>query len=595
MQLSTLVDALNNAEKLTDRGFVFLDGKMEPTEYPFVELARATKRRGRQLLQMGFQKGDRIGLIIPDNEAFVMTFLGAVSVGIVPVPMYPPLALGKLDAFIASAARILDTAGAKAVITTKQVKPILGTLLIKVDTLDKIVLVDKFDNAPEATGPTPTIEPEDTCFLQFTSGSTSEPKGVKVTHANLLANAGAIMHAGLQADPTVDKGISWLPLYHDMGLIGFVIAPLCTTTPVVFIQTMSFVKRPTIWMQVVAKYRGTITFAPNFAFALAAKRAKSQSDLDLSCLRVIGCGAEPINAKTIRTFVDAFAPMGLNENAVMPCYGMAEATLAMAFEPLSEPMFVERIDRDAYENEHEAVPVLEGGNALELVSCGRSFPNHSVGIMDEAGNLVPDGKVGEIVFRGPSVTEGYFDNPAATAETIVSGWLHTGDLGFMRDERVFVSGRKKDLIILNGRNYHPQAIEWEVEKIKGIRKGNIVAFALRGENTEKLVVVVESRTDDKTAMAALGLVIDDVMVLTPGSLPKTSSGKLQRRKTMSGYRDGTLGHDGVRTMGKSATRRTIARHVTSSFFARMRHNVRKIKSALPAPTPVAAARRDNTR
>ena len=604
MTIATLLDALDNAEQHTDRGFVFLDGQLEPHDYSFRQLSAATKRRGRQLQQMGFGKGDRIGLIIPDNEDFVLTFLGAISVGVVPVPMYPPLALGKLDAFLLSATRILGASGAKAVVTTKKISAILGTLLIKVDSLEKMILVDKFKSVAEADRAPPEISPDDTCFLQFTSGSTSDPKGVVVTHANLIANANAIMQDGLRADPTVDRGISWLPLYHDMGLIGFVIAPLCTTTPVVFIPTLTFVKRPTVWMKTVNDYRGTITFAPNFAFALAAKRARAQKDLDLSCLRVLGCGAEPINARTIRKFVDAFSPMGLNENAVMPCYGMAEATLAMAFEPLTEPLFVERIDRDAYENTHEAMPVLEGGDAIELVACGRSFPNHAVGIMDPGGELLPDGKVGEIVFRGPSVTRGYFDNPQATAETIVQGWLHTGDLGFMRDGRVFVSGRKKDLIILNGRNYHPQAIEWEVEKLAGIRKGNIVAFAISGESTEKLVVVAETKAGDHGPLvdtikndvrAALGLVINDVVLVPAGALPKTSSGKLQRRKTRAAYIDGSLGSDGIRTMGKGATRRVIARHVTSSFFAKVRHNVRRIRSSLPAPSPVRAVPRDNTR
>ena len=604
MTIATLLDALDNAEQHTDRGFVFLDGQLEPHDYSFRQLSAATKRRGRQLQQMGFDKGDRIGLIIPDNEDFVLTFLGAISVGVVPVPMYPPLALGKLDAFLLSATRILGASGAKAVVTTKKISAILGTLLIKVDSLEKMILVDKFKSVAEADRAPPEISPDDTCFLQFTSGSTSDPKGVVVTHANLIANANAIMQDGLRADPTVDRGISWLPLYHDMGLIGFVIAPLCTTTPVVFIPTLTFVKRPTVWMKTVNDYRGTITFAPNFAFALAAKRARAQKDLDLSCLRVLGCGAEPINARTIRKFVDAFSPMGLNENAVMPCYGMAEATLAMAFEPLTEPLFVERIDRDAYENTHEAMPVLEGGDAIELVACGRSFPNHAVGIMDPGGELLPDGKVGEIVFRGPSVTRGYFDNPQATAETIVQGWLHTGDLGFMRDGRVFVSGRKKDLIILNGRNYHPQAIEWEVEKLAGIRKGNIVAFAISGESTEKLVVVAETKAGDHGPLvdtikndvrAALGLVINDVVLVPAGALPKTSSGKLQRRKTRAAYIDGSLGSDGIRTMGKGATRRVIARHVTSSFFAKVRHNVRRIRSSLPAPSPVRAVPRDNTR
>ena len=591
---ATIFEAIANARNVTDRGFTFLDGAQNESAYTFERLSEAAERRGRQLIARGYNKGDRIGLVIPDNEEFVLTFLGAVSAGIVPVPMYPPLALGKLDSYLQSAAGILRASEARAVVTSKKVSPILWSILDKVDTLEDLLVVDKLAATTPAPATPVDITPDDPCFLQFTSGSTSDPKGVVVTHGNLAANAKAIMYDGLHCDAETDKGVSWLPLYHDMGLIGFVIAPLLATVPIVFIQTLSFVKRPNLWMDVVNRYRGTITFAPNFAFALAAKRATRQvtkEGFDLSCLRVVGCGAEPINPTTIRKFVDAYAPAKLNEHAIMPCYGMAEATLAMSFEPLTEPLFTTTIDRDAYENEDKVKPA-NGGAALELVSCGRTFPGHAIGIMGPGDALVEDGKVGEIVFRGPSVTAGYFKNDAASQETIRDGWLHTGDLGFIVDGRVYVSGRMKDLIILNGRNYYPQSIEWEVEQITGVRKGNVVSFSIRADVTEKLVVVAESKTADKDALAstiktainsALGLKVDDVVVVPAGALPKTSSGKLQRRKTKSQYEDGTLGLEGIRTMGKNATRRTLARHITISFFARVRHRMRSIRW-IPAPT-----------
>jgi fatty-acyl-CoA synthase len=604
MYVKTVVEALERASEITSRGFTFLDGSMNPDAYSFARLHEEARRRGRQLMALGAKKGDRVGIIVPDNDQFVLSFLGAVSVGIVPVPMYPPLALGKLDAYVASAASILGTAGAKLVVTTKKVQPILGSLLSKVSGLEKIVTVERLADLAPSDAPLPEITPEDTCFLQFTSGSTSEPKGVDVTHGNLIANAHAIMIDGLNSTPE-DIGVSWLPLYHDMGLIGFVIAPIYQTVAVTFIPTLSFVKKPTLWLDTVARVRGTITFAPNFAFALAAKRGAVQvgrEDFDLSCLRVVGCGAEPINPVTIRNFCETFGPAGLKPEIIMPCYGMAEATLAMSFEPLDEILVTQRIDRDAYENDNAARPAEGEAAAIEVVACGRTFPGHGLGVMGPDGALLPDGAVGELVFRGPSVARGYYQNPQATAETIRDGWLHTGDLGFILDGRVYVSGRMKDLIILNGRNYYPQAIEWEVEQVSEVRKGNVVCFAERGESTERLVVVAESKTEDAPALVervkaavrdALGLKVDDVVIVGPGALPKTSSGKLQRRKTRAQYRDGSLGAEGVRTMGKNATRATLAKHVASSFYAQVRHRVKKVvpRTALD----LAAQVRDRSR
>jgi fatty-acyl-CoA synthase len=583
----SLIEALESAGKLTERGYTFLDGALQPKEWSFAALTKEAKRRGAKLQAMGLEKGDRLAMIIPEPEDFVLSFLGAVTAGIVPVPMYPPLALGRLDSYIDSAASILRASGAKMLLTTKQVSPVLWSLVSKVDGLRDLVLAEKLRESSPGDRETPdvTITPDDVCFLQFTSGSTAAPKGVVVTHRGLAANSKAIMFDGLESDPAVDRGISWLPLYHDMGLIGFVIAPLFATVPVVYIPTITFVKRPTVWMETVNKYRGTITFGPNFAFGLAAKRApKSKSELDLSCLRVIGCGAEPINGATMRSFIDAFVPFGVKPKALMPCYGMAEATLAMAFDRLTRPMRTVTIDRAAYEELNTAQIVNgEGKDALELVSCGRTFPGHDLAIMNEAGELLPEGKVGEIVFRGPSVTPGYFQNEEASKELLKGGWLHTGDLGFMIDGEVFISGRMKDLIILNGRNYYPQAIEWIVERTDGVRKGNVIAFSVQGDTTEKLIVVAESTTDDRDRVsqavsadlkAALGLAATEVVLVPKGAIPKTSSGKLQRRKAKAQYQDGSLGREGVRTLGSTSARVTLIRHMTTSVFARIRHRVR---------------------
>ena len=314
-------------------------------------------------------------------------------------------------------------------------------------------------------------------------------------------------------------------------------------------------------METVHKFRATITFGPNFAFDLATKRAPKNSrlKLDLSCLRVLGCGAEPINPKTMEYFLETFAPWGLKANALMPSYGMAEATLAIAFDHLNRPMQKLVIDRQAYESKNIARPIGNDGHdpkkRFELVSCGRSIPGHEVKILDDQGNPLPEGMVGEIVFRGASVTPGYFQNPQASRQLLKGGWLHTGDLGFISNGDLYISGRQKDLVIINGRNYPPQAIEWVVEEIAGIRKGSVVAFSVDGNSTEKLVVIAETIMTDTVELAqavseqirsALGLAVDKVVLVGRGSIPKTSSGKLQRRRAKALFEGGLLGDPGER-------------------------------------------------
>lgn len=587
----TLIDVLSNASNVSHKGFTFLNDALEPDEWSFADLSREADRRARYFRSLGLKQGDRLAMIVPDGKDFVLSFVGAVRAGIVPVPMYPPLALGKLDSYIDTAGRILGAAGAKMLLTTKQVSPILWSLLSKVKTLKDIVLTEKvakFEDKVQDDLSDVQIDAESPCFFQFTSGSTSDPKGVIVSHGNLVANSRAIMVDGLKSNPETDRGVSWLPLYHDMGLIGFVIAPLLTHVPVVFIPTLSFVKRPTCWMETVAKYKGTITFAPNFAFGLAAKRMnpKRLEGMDLSSVRVLGCGAEPINPNTMRNFVDTFQPVGFNPDALMPCYGMAEATLAMAFDDLQSPMKTVTIDREQYEATHVAQEYTgdDPARALELVACGATFSHHDLGIMEDDGELLPEGKVGEIVFKGPSVTGGYHQNPEATKEMLAGGWLHTGDLGFMLKGQLFISGRKKDLIILNGRNYYPQSIEWEVEQIDNIRRGNVVAFATAGANTEELVIVAETKAEEgldelaqlvkKRVHDVLGVRARDVMLVGPGGLPKTSSGKLQRRKTKAQYESGALGREN-RTLGSTATKVKLAKHFTKSAVARIKHGIKK--------------------
>jgi fatty-acyl-CoA synthase len=553
--VETLNAARDAASSITHKGYTFLDNDLNPTDWSFAEVCQEAKRIGASLQAFGLSKGDRVALVLNSPEDFVLTFLGAVSAGVMPVPLYPPLALGRIDNYIDRATGILRVSGARLLISTRDLVPVLEPILSRAPALNGLLEIETLrQGCHDRVLREPITQPDDPCFLQFTSGSTSAPRGVVVTHRNLTANARAIIEA-LEINPDADRAASWLPLYHDMGLIGFVISTLFAQVPVVFIPTIAFVKHPGVWMETVHKYRASITFGPNFAFDLATKRVRKnpRMALDLSCLRVLGCGAEPINPKTMEKFIAAFEPCGLQTNAIMPCYGMAEATLAIAFDHLHRPVKKLVIDRQAYETQNIALPVNgdDHKKKFELVSCGRTFAGHEIRILDDDGRHLPEGKVGEIVFRGPSVTPGYFQNPEASNQLLKGGWLHTGDLGFILHGDLYISGRQKDLVIINGRNYPPQAIEWVAEEVAGIRKGSVVAFSVDGDSTERLIIIAETtltenanlaQTVTEQIRAAFGLTVDKVVLVGKGSIPKTSSGKLQRRRTKALFEGGQLGN-----------------------------------------------------
>jgi fatty-acyl-CoA synthase len=593
--MTSVVAALDSRAGLHERGFTFVGAK-GPGEDLFVsfhELRLAVQRRAAWYSGLGLVKGDRVAIVIPEGEHFIPAFLGALWNGLVPVPLYPPLSLGKLDAFMEALVTILNVAKPRVLVTTDRVAKVLWSAVGRIPTLEKVITAEELEREPAAPLPAPAeLRGEDVAFLQFTSGSTSLPKGVIVTHGSLAANCTAIVRDGLQAIPERDKGISWLPLYHDMGLIGLVLAPLFYGISIVYIPTLSFIKNATLWMETIHRHKGTMSFAPNFAYALVTKRAREEqiAGWDLSQMRVFGCGAEPINPETMRGFVNKFAASGLKPKALLPCYGMAEATLAISFVGMDEPLRTDRIDADRYHKDRKAAPAADG--ALEVVNCGRTFPGHEVSIQDEDGRLLPDRHVGEICFRGPSVAAGYWEDPEATRAAGMGapgGWLRTGDLGYLVGGEVHISGRIKDILIVNGRNYYPQRIEWLVDEIPGVRKGSAVVFTRPGSASEEIVVAAETRADDPAALRAaivsrvneeFQLAVSDVALVGPGALPKTSSGKLQRRKTRDQYLSGTLGKGGVRTLGGVGSRLMVAKHLAFSWMGRARHQARGLLKRL---------------
>jgi fatty-acyl-CoA synthase len=580
----TIAQAIEDAAKADPtRGFRFfgdagIPGYLPPgapeasaeATFSYTAVERMSARFGGSLQALGLRKGDRVALILPNNDDFVLCFLGALRAGIVPVPIYPPMALGQLQAYLDNTRHIVHKSGARALVTTSKIKRLLGTVQAECPDLEQVVAIEGIRESTEPLKPE-KIGLDDVAFLQFTSGSTSRPKGVTLTHANLAANIVCIMEHGLKIRDD-DVAVSWLPLYHDMGLIGFVLAPIFHRTPVHFLPALMFLKRPVTWLQAFTRVGGTIAYAPNFAYALCVKRIKAVDleGLKLDSWRVAGCGAEPIRPETLETFAETFSRIGFRKEAFLPSYGMAESSLAIAFTELGEGMKTTSVHGPTLWEKGEARVVSEDDeDAVRLVSCGPQFPEHEVSVFasDDAASEHPlaERAVGELRIRGPSLMRGYWEDAERTRESMSGPWLKTGDLGFKHEGHVFICGRSKEVVIVNGRNYYPQDMEWEAGKVAGVRKGNVVAFGARDpsgveRDRERVVLAFEVQEPERLGASAglvaevrkavqegMGLTLDDVVALPPGALPKTSSGKLQRAKTRELYETGEL-------MGRTAAR-----------------------------------------
>ena len=543
--------------------------------FSFTAVERISARFGGALQALGLRKGDRVALILPNNDDFVLCFLGAIRAGIIPAPIYPPMALGQLQAYLDNTRHIVAKSGARVLVTTAKLKRLLGTVQAACPALEQVVAIE---GIRESTEPLKAekIGLDDVAFIQFTSGSTSRPKGVTLTHANLAANIKCIMQDGLRSGPD-DVGVSWLPLYHDMGLIGFVLAPLYHLVPIVYLPAILFLKRPVTWFQAITRHRGSIAYAPNFAYALCIKRIKAAEleGLDLATWRVAGCGAEPIRPETLEGFAAAFSRIGFRKEALLPSYGMAESALAVTFTELGVGLQTLSVNGPMlWEKGTAEVVPEEDENAVRLVSCGPEFPQHAVRVFEpnDAASADPlrESTVGEVRIAGPSVMPGYWEDAERTREAFAGSYLRTGDLGFLRDGHLFVCGRSKEIVIVNGRNYYPQDMEWEASKVAGVRRGNVVAFGARDpsgveRDRERVVLAFEVQEPERLAQSSslvsevrravqegMGLTLDDVIALPPGALPKTSSGKLQRAKTRDLYETGELmgrsGAHGVRRL-----------------------------------------------
>ena len=531
-------------------GVRFLDREERVETLGYAELHRRALRVAGALADLGLQPGDRAAIILPTSPLFYDAFFGALLAGAIPVPLYPPVRLGRLDEFHARTAAMLAACGARIVLSDRRVRRLLGQATLRARPPLGCVALEGL--ALREAEPVPR-SPDDIAFIQFSSGTTRDPKPVALSHRQILANVRAILGSITRAHPLAagesHVGVSWLPLYHDMGLVGAVLSAVDHPGDLVLIPPEQFVARPAIWLRAISRHRGTISPAPNFAYALCADRIRDEEleGVDLSSWRVALNGAEPVTPEVLRRFVDRFRPYGLREETLTPVYGLAEATLAVTFSDVGGAFRQRRFDRDALVNADTARPCDHG---LPLVSVGRPLPGFALRICDAHGTALEDGRVGRVHVRGPSIMDGYFGMCEATRECLAEGWLDTGDTGFVYEEELYLFGRAKDLIVLRGRNHAPQEIEQAADGVAGVRTGCSAAIGVvrEGADGEALVLLIErsgagDHSDDATlaelvgrrVSAETGLRCERVLVLEPGTLPRTSSGKIRRGEARRRY------------------------------------------------------------
>jgi fatty-acyl-CoA synthase len=568
----------------------------------FAELYAAGNRCAAELARRGVPAGGRVALMLPTSRAFFVSYAGILLAGAIPVPIYPPFRADRIEEYAARQSAILNNAEVCLLLTFRRAEAVAKLLRPRVRSLTGVVDAEKLIEAADKASLPPGVSPghvtgsrtrrgTDLALLQYTSGSTGDPKGVMLTHANLLANMRAIGEA-VQLAPD-DIGVSWLPLYHDMGLIGAWLTLLHFGIPLVVMSPLAFLTRPERWLQAFHKHRGTIAAAPNFAYELCVRKIadKDIKGIDLSSWRAALNGAEPVNPETLERFAERFASHGFRREAQLPVYGLAEAALAVTVPPLNRGPLVDRVERETFTAQGRAVPTgPEDETAIAFVSSGKALAGHEVCIVDENGSEVPDRTEGFLWFRGPSATSGYYRNPKATEALLPRGpatsaeeyaWVNSGDRAYRADGEIYVTGRVKDIIIKGGRNLYPHEVEDLAARADGIRRGCIVAFGLADEaaGTEKLVVVAETRERDAARRAALasavtdlvsrglGLPPDRVELIPPGSIPKTSSGKLRREETKQLYLAGTLSASRapawlqIARLGTSSTARNLGREI----------------------------------
>ncbi len=552
----TIVDYLLQAGRQPDGGLRFVDRAEQARWFGWEEVRRQAHAVCGGLLALGVRRGDRVALIFPTSPDFFAGFFGTLLAGAVPVPLYPPVRLGRLQEYMARTTRMLAATAARVVLADARVKRLLGEPVAAARTRWGCrTLADLPRAAPPAD--LPPAQPQDLALIQFSSGTTVAPKAVALSHRALVAQTRILNSFWADAPGLRHSCASWLPLYHDMGLIGCVFPALARDASLTLLPPELFVTRPALWLRAIARYRATISPAPNFGYSLCLARVADaeMEGVDLSCWRAALNGAEPVAPGVLRAFAQRFARWGFSPAALTPVYGLSEAALAVTFSDLDRPYRSGRFDRQALATERLAQPPGATAAATEIVSVGRPVPGFRLSIRGARGEELPAGRVGRLWIQGPSLMDGYLNDPQATAQALRDGWLDTGDLAFLDEGQLYLAGRAKDVVILRGRNHSPAEIEQAVDAVPGVRPGCAVAVSWLPEGAagERLALFVETarRATEadlaalpagcRTAVAAAtGLAVDLLEVLAPGTLPRTSSGKLRRAETLRLYLAGDL-------------------------------------------------------
>ncbi len=548
---ATLGEALDYAAS-GDRGFNFHDARGAiKRPYRYAQLRTDALDAALRLAAMGIAPGDRVALIAETSAEFAALFFGTVYAGAWPVPLPLPTSFGGRDAYIDQIGVQLESSDPVLLIYPPELAEMAGAAADArgVRGIDWATLATH----PVVAAPLPEAKPDDICYLQYSSGSTRFPHGVAVTHAALLNNLAAHGH-GMQLIDT-DRCVSWLPWYHDMGLVGCMLSPMANQVSVDYLKTEDFARRPLAWLDLITRNNGTtVSYSPTFGYDICARRMSSQtraSDrFDLSRWRLAGNGADMIRPDVMQSFVDAFDSAGFKATAFLPSYGLAEATLAVSIMPPGEGIRVELVE----ETQLSGAAAKQGRpqRYRAIVNCGKPVRDMAVEVREEDGTPLPDRAIGKIWCKGPSIMAGYFRDPEATAACMVDGWLDTGDMGYISDGYVYIVGRAKDMIIVNGKNHWPQDIEWAVEQLPGFKAGDIAAFAITtpgGEETP--AVLVQCRSSDERERVRLREEIRErvrsvtgmncvIELIPPRTLPRTSSGKLSRAKARNLYLSGDI-------------------------------------------------------
>ena len=540
---ATLIEMLDAAAQ-SDLGLVFVSRKEQDQDVSFTRIREQAQSIAADLVRRGVRKGDRVALVLPTSPEFVECFFGVLCAGAIPVPLYPPLRLGKLDEFHRRTTAMLKAVDAAMVVTDERIRRFLGVAVANSSPVLGCV------TASSLGGPISDaveVAADDVAVIQFSSGTTNDPKPVALTHANLLSNLATLKHY-ITADGSRPVGVTWLPLYHDMGLIGNLLSVFYFQGKLVLLPPELFVAVPGAWLRAISRHRGTITAAPNFAFGLCLKRISDDEleGVDLSSWSICLNGAEAVSAAAQRRFSERFGRWGFRAESFTPCYGMAEASLAVTFKALGTSFKTLGVEGDRLASEGIVEP---GGK--EIVSAGPPLAGMGVEVRDDHGTAQPPGHVGHIFVSGPSIMAGYFGRPDLTNRVLQDGWLNTGDRGFIHDGELYVCGRQKDIVIVRGANHAPEEFEAALEGLPGVRTGCAVAvgFVPPGDDDEALAMLVETTSDATPDLAQdvasrvqqnTGILPAHVELLAPGTLPRTSSGKLRRREALNQWLTGKL-------------------------------------------------------